>query len=407
MKKMKLHSVILLLAIVCLWLPSTIQAAPGGLHPPPDGGYPGGNTAEGDNALFNLTTGTDNTAIGFSALYNNTTTNHNTAVGSQALYNNTSGPGPINGVPGGEQNTAVGYQALFSNTTGSLNTANGAAALPNNTTGFFNTATGHAALANNTTGFRNTADGKGALVLNTTGGFNVATGNAALFNNTTGSKNIALGFFAGDNLTTGDNNIDIANIGVAAEANTIRIGTEVTVTDQVGIVHPAHTATFIAGIFGAATAGGIPVYVDANGQLGTIPSSRRFKDEIKPMEKTSEAILSLRPVTFRYKKEIDPKNAPQFGLVAEEVAKVNPDLVTRGVDGKVYTVRYEAVNAMLLNEFLKEHKRVEELQMARVGEQKEIAWLKQQLKDQAALIQKVSDKIEISKARPQVVANDR
>ena len=170
------------------------------------------------------------------------------------------------------------------------------------------------------------------------------------FNNTTGSNNIALGFNAGFNLTTGSNNIDIGNTGVAAgESNTIRIGTEGT-----------QKATFIAGISGVTVAGGVGVIIDTNGHLGTVVSSARFKDEIKPMDKASEAILALQPVTFRYKKELDPDGIPQFGLVAEQVEKVNPDLVARDEQGKPYTVRYEAVNAMLLNEFLKEHRKVEE-----------------------------------------------
>ena len=280
-----------------------------------------------------------------------------------------------------------------------VNTAIGADALENNTTGFFNTATGHAALTSNTTGVRNTADGKGALLLNTNGDFNVATGNAALFNNTTGSKNIALGFFAGDNLTTGDNNIDIANIGVAAEANTIRIGTEVAVTDQVGIVHPAHTATFIAGIYGETTSdagSAVPVYIDMNGNLGTAASSERFKTAIKPMDQTSEAILGLKPVRFHYKS--DKNDTQQFGLIAEEVAKANPALVVRDAKGEIYTVRYDAVNAMLLNEFLKEHKKVEQLEATAARQQKEIEAL-------TAGLQKVSAQVELNKSSPQMAVN--
>ena len=212
-----------------------------------------------------------------------------------------------------------------------------------------------------------------------------AEGVNALFRNTTGSSNIALGVNAGSNVTTGSNNIDIGNVGVAAEANTIRVGMQGT-----------QTRTFIAGISGAAVAGST-VVANANGQLGIAVSSERFKDEIKPMDKASEAILALQPVTFRYKKDIDPNRTPQFGLVAEEVAKVNPDLVARDADGKVYTVRYEAVNAMLLNEFLKEHSTVRELrstvakQEARAAQQSdEIKLLTATLKEQAWQIQKVS-----------------
>jgi trimeric autotransporter adhesin len=351
--------------------------------PTPDGGYPGQNTAEGTNALFSLTTGTQNTAIGSQALENNTTGSYNTALGFQALARNVGG----SGFPG------------------SYNTAIGNSALPNNTTGFHNTATGHAALASNRTGVRNTADGKGALNLNTTGGFNVATGNAALVNNTTGSKNIALGFFAGDNLTTGDNNIDIANIGVAAEANTIRIGTEVAVTDQFGVVHPAHTKTFIAGIHGATASGAVTVYVNSSGQLGTLPSSARFKQDIHCMDKASEVILALKPVTFHYKTDIDPKGIPQFGLVAEEVEKVNPDLVTRDDQGKVYTVRYEAVNAMLLNEFLKEHRKNEEQQATITDLKSTVARQQKQIEALTAGLQKVSAQLEAGKPAQQVVNN--
>jgi Chaperone of endosialidase len=197
----------------------------------------------------------------------------------------------------------------------------------------------------NTTGSDNTANGGSALFFNTTGSGATANGFQALYRNATGSSNIALGINAGLNLTTGSNNIDIGNVGIADEANTIRIGTDGT-----------QTKTFIAGISGTAVMG-TPVKVNAAGQLGTVPSSQRFKDEIRPMDKASEAILALKPVTFRYKKEVDPEGIPQFGLVAEDVEKVNPDLVVRDSEGKVFTVRYEAVNAMLLNEFLKEHRK--------------------------------------------------
>src|SRR5207249_4051057 len=166
---------------------------------------------------------------------------------------------------------------------------------------------------------------------------------------------IALGANAGQNLTTGDNNIDIGNAGVAGESNTIRIGTVRT-----------HANTFIAGISGVTVAGGVGVIIDSKGHLGTVVSSERFKDEIKPMDRASEAILALRPVTFRYKHELDPKGIPQFGLVDQDVEKLNPALVARNAEGKVFTVRYEAVNAMLLNEFLKEHRRAFEIALVLV-----------------------------------------
>jgi hypothetical protein len=228
--------------------------------------------------------------------------------------------------------------------------------------------------------------------------------------NTTGSSNIALGYGAGGKLTIGGHNIDIGNDGIAAESNTIRIGTVET-----------HTATFIAGISGVTVAGGVTVIVDANGQLGTIVSSERFKDAIKPMDKASEAILALRPVTFRYKHDLDPDGIPQFGLVAEEVAKVNADLVARDEQGKPYMVRYEAVNAMLLNEFLKEHRKVEkqerkmQQQDRKIQEQeatitqleKGMETVAARLKEQGAQIQRVSAKLEARKSSPQIVLNNQ
>ena len=203
-----------------------------------------------------------------------------------------------------------------------------------------------------------------------------------------------MGAGAGDNLTTGDNNIDIGNEGFAGEANTIRIGTS---GDQ--------TKTFIAGISGTAVTG-VAVRVSSSGQLGTVPSSKRFKDEIKPMDKASEAILALKPVSFRYKHEVDPEGTPQFGLVAEEVEKVDPALVARDAQGKVYTVRYEAVNAMLLNEFLKQHRNVQELEATVAQQQKDIKALNASLREQASQIQKVSDQLELSKSAPRTVSNN-
>jgi hypothetical protein len=209
-----------------------------------------------------------------------------------------------------------------------------------------------------------------------------------------------LGNFAGANLTTGNNNIDIGNQGVAGETGTIRIG-----------VVGTQTATFVAGIMGKTVPMSTPVFVNANGQLGTTPSSERFKDAIKPMDKTSEAILALKPVTFHYKKELDPKGIPQFGLVAEEVEKVNPDLVVRDANGKAYTVRYEAVNAMLLNEFLKEHRTVQE-QKATIAQLKQdfqsrLAEQQKQIEALTTGLQKVSAEVEANKPAPQVVDNNQ
>jgi trimeric autotransporter adhesin len=432
------------------------------VSPPPDGGYPLGNTAEGTDALFSLTFGVSNTAIGYSTLFNNSsgsyntangvgalfhnttgyyntangfdalqlnsTGYYNTAVGSTALqlnsaggYNTATGAYALQGNAGGSYNTASGYQALYRNTS-DRNTATGAFALNQNISGAFNTADGYGALNRNTTGVQNTATGYGALSFNNgndnsafgifalyfntngtnnsafgygalgfndAGNGNTAVGTTALLLNTTGSNNIALGNAAGSDLTTGNNNIDIGNFGVSAESNTIRIGTQGT-----------QTATYVAGIFGATVTDGAPVIVDTNGHLGTVVSSARFKDEIKPMDKASAVILALKPVTFRYKTERDPKRIPQFGLVAEDVEKTDPDLVIRDRDGKPYTVRYEAVNAMLLNEFLKEHRTVQQ-------QQKEIDVLKAELKQQRALIQKVSAQVEVSKASPRTVLNDQ
>ena len=418
---------------------SSVQA----VDPPPDGGYPNENTAEGEDALFSLTTGFNNTAIGFNALYNNTEGFYNTAIGGSALYSNTTGnrnmangafalyantEGIRNTAVGnaalpnnttGEENTATGNGALLNNTTASRNTATGANALFNNTTASANTATGSNALFNNTTGFNNTANGVNALYNNTigfgntangrntllanidgqhntangnaslrdnsSGSFNTAVGEQALRSNVVGSFNIALGYQAGNNIL-GDNNIDIGNVGVVGESGTMRIGTAGT-----------HTNAYVAGIYGTTVAKSIPVFIDSTGQLGTKGSSERLKTRIKPMDKASEAILALKPVTFHYKQELDPERTNQFGLIAEQVEKVNPDLVARDADGKVYTVRYDAVNAMLLNEFLKQHRQVQE-------QQKQIAKLTAQLKEQAAQIRKVNDKVEMSRSAPRTAS---
>jgi hypothetical protein len=229
---------------------------------------------------------------------------------------------------------------------------------------------------------------------------NTATGLNALHSNTTGGSNIALGFNAGGNLTTGSNNIDIGALGVAGDAGKIRIGKQGT-----------QNGTFIAGISGATVASGVGVIVGSNGQLGTVVSSERFKEAIKPMDKASEAILALKPVTFHYKKELDPDGIPQFGLVAEQVEKVNPDLVVRDADGKVYTVRYEAVNAMLLNEFLKEHSKVQTLEATAAQQQKgfesKIAHQQEQIEALTAGLQKVSAQVELNKPAPQMVADNQ
>jgi Chaperone of endosialidase len=402
---------LILLVLVCFALAPAPQAF--AVSPAPDGGYPGNNTAEGASALFSLISGVSNTALGCQALYRNTTGSFNTATGFRTLYSNTSGV----------QNTATGGNALSNNTTGSYNTADGVNALFANTIGSKNTASGLRALFGNSTGSENTAVGVSALASNENGNQNTAVGFKALLNNRGGNHNIALGHEAGS-LVGGmfnprDNNIELGNAGDFFDNNTIRIG-------------DVQTATFIAGISGAPVVGDT-VVVDANGQLGTATSSARFKKEIKPMDKASEAILALKPVSFQYKS--DPNGTRQFGLIAEDVAKVNPDLVTRDRNGEIYSVRYEAVNAMLLNEFLKQHKAFLE-ERRKVGEQEaaitqlqstvaqqqkdfpaSVEQLTTRLDEQAAQIQKVSEQVKVTRFAtgrirdggqvPQVVSNNQ
>jgi hypothetical protein len=386
---MKLQNLIyILIGTVCIGLVPKMQA----VSPAPDGGYPGGNTAEGQTALLSLTTGGFNTAVGFFSLRSDITGGFNTAVGAGTLLANTAddntatGAGALLSNNTGADNTANGTFALFSNTTGNTNTANGAFALFTNTTGSGNTANGANALFSNTGagGDGNTATGSQALFSNTTGGVNTAIGVNALLNNTTGSFNIALGNSAGINVTTASNVICIG-----ANGNNV------------------NDSCYIGNIFGSTSSNGVAVLVNTNGRLGTMTSSARFKDEIKPMDKASEALFALKPVAFRYKKKIDPAGTPQLGLVAEDVEKVNPDLVVRDKEGKPYSVRYDQVNAMLLNEFLKQHGTVQK-QGATITElKKEIASLTTTVKEQAAQIQKVSAQIEVSKAAPQVVVSNR
>jgi hypothetical protein len=358
--------------------------------PAPDGGYPGGNTAEGQNALFSLTTGVHNTAVGFLSLKSDITGGYNTAVGSGTLLANTADGNTAVGTfallsnTAGSTNTAVGVTALLSNTEGSQNTANGAYALYSNTTAGGNTANGSRALFTNTTGRTNTATGANALDRNTSGSSNTAMGVSALQNNTTGSSNTAIGFNAGGNATTGSDNVYIGSFisGAAGESN----------------------HTYIKNINTTSVSGGGTDTVTVNlttGLLGHATSSRRYKEDIKPMDKASEALYRLNPVTYRYKKEIDATQRPAFGLIAEEVAEVNPDLVAQNVKQQPESVHYEMVNAMLLNEFLKEHRKVEKLtkdfQATVAQQQKEIQALTAQLKEQAAQIQKVGAQIQMSK----------
>jgi hypothetical protein len=389
--QLKKTTPLFLIALACFGLSSTVRAA--------DETRFNANTGEGDGALQSIATGTNNTAVGSGALFSLTTGKQNTATGAQALKNNTA-----------DQNTANGFQTLVSNTTGSFNAATGWRALFKNTIGEENTADGFQALYHNTTGIQNTANGESALVSNITGSGNSANGVAALESNTTGSGNTAVGGFALSFNTTGGNNIAIGN---AAGNNVTTADNVICIGSDVGGAN-VEQSCFIGNIRGITTgsADAIPVLIDGFGQLGTASSSRRFKKEIKPMDEASEAILALNPVTFHYKS--DNTNTPQFGLIAEEVAEVNPDLVVRDKDGEIYTVRYDAVNAMLLNEFLKEHRKVEEQNRKSEQQEMTITQLKKEmgsvvarLKEQAAQIQKVSDQLEVNKAAPQIVLNNQ
>ena len=335
------------------------------VSPAPDGGYSGFNTAEGQDALFSLTSGLWNTAMGGDALFSDTTGTGNTALGLNALRHNIAGNG----------NTATGVDALFANTNGATNCGIGVLAL-----------------FNNTSGSENNAIGWGAMVSNTTGNNNTATGVQALFNNATGGGNTAVGYSAGFNLT-GDNNINIGYFveGLAGENNTIRIGTNLPAVD-------GGSACYIGGIW---TQGCDPdtcyyVGVDADGKMGTHPFAARFMRDVLPMGNDSDSILALKPVSFHYKS--DAKNTPCFGLVAEDVAKVNPALVVRDKTGGVFTVRYDQVNAMLLNEFLKEHKKVERLEGT-------VSTLVATMREQGDELQKVSNQIKANQARPILVRN--
>jgi len=435
------HSFFLIpLGLLCFALLPGAQA----VSPAPDGGYPGGNTAEGQNALLSRTTGTFNTAIGFLSLKALTTVNFCTGVGAGTLLANTAdentatGAGSLLSNSAGARNTANGAFALLSNTTGSNITAIGSHALLSNTADE-NTAVGSGALATNTTGTQNTAFGFGALTRNTTAGANgsganTAVGAFALSANTTGGANTAIGYaalaqgnggantaigdLAGFNIT-GNGNIDIGfhEAGVAGENNITRIGN----------------------IGATAQDTGIYVTLDAVGgtKLGYVntSSSRRFKEGIKPMGAASEGLFALKPVNFRYKPDFDPDRSERFGLIAEDVEKVNPTLVAHDDKGNLTTVRYEAVNVMLLNEFLKEHwaflqaqSKVEEQgRKARdqegtirqlkatvakqeatiVQQQKAMEAVTARLNEQATQIQKVSAQLEASRPAPQTVLNNQ
>jgi hypothetical protein len=411
------------LVLVCFGLAPLAQA----VGPDTDGAIPGSNNGEGIGVLISLTTGVWNTGTGFEALNHLTAGNQNTATGLRALNSD------ING----GYNTATGAYSLFSNTSGFFNSATGAYSLANNISGIHNTANGYAALYRNTAD-ANTATGFGALHGNTTGSDNNAVGAFALFNNVSGSFNNAHGRNAllnstgdqnnamGDDAmffnTTGsfntavgddalDNNVDgDSNVAIGDEAGT-GLGPSVNNCIAIGVPGAGPFATFdntcfIGSIFdqpvsdvGTQEA----VFVDQFNVVGISASSRRFKHDIQPMDKASEAILALKPVTFKY--NADKNGKTQYGLIAEEVATVNPDLVVQHKDGEISTVRYEQVNAMLLNEFLKEHKKVQSLETTVAQQQKGMEVLTAQLKEQAAQIQKVSAQLEVNKPAPQTVAN--
>lgn len=405
--------------------------------PPPDGAYPNFTTAEGEHALQSLTTGAANTALGAFSLFSTTTTSFNTAVGAGALDLNTGNNNTAVGAATlllntGDDNTAVGVAALETNSTGNNNTANGAFALFSNTEGNANTAVGRDALTSNTTGNFNTALGHGTLESNvasdnsTAVGFfalhdnvaarNTAVGEQALDVNTIGEGNTAVGFHSLFNNIIGGGNVAIGsqallnstagfNIAVGAQAGSAIVTAHNAIA--IGIAgDDLNDTCFIGNIRDVTTDinDAVPVLIDSIGQLGTVNSSRRFKTDIKSMDEASASILGLHPVSFRYK--VHKGGPAQYGLIAEDVAAVNRDLVIYDADGKPQTVRYEAVNTMLLNEFLKAHNKIEK-QEATMAELK--STVAQQQKAMEALtkqVQKVSAQIEVNKAAPQLTANN-
>jgi Chaperone of endosialidase len=354
----------ILLTFLCYATSPLAQA----VNPAPDGGYPGVNTAEGSDALQHLTIGVANAAIGWRSLFSNTEGSYNTALGAGTLLLNV-----------GNQSTGEGTQ----------NTAIGAAALLSNTSGFFNTAIGASALVGNTAGFDNTAIGLDALLSSTTGFDNTAIGAGAGQNQTNGSNNVYLG---------------AGMVGVAGENNTIHIAHNL--PNQQG-----QSACYIGGIYGQAIdpATATTVNIDSTGKLGTTTSSRRFKRDIQPMEDASEAILALKPVTFHYNN--DAKNTPCFGLIAEDVAELDPSLVIRDQNGEPLSVRYDQINAMLLNEFLKEHRKVQE-QEATIAELKstfarQMEAVTARFKEYDTQVQDIRAQLELNKPTPQVIANNQ
>ncbi len=405
-----------------------------GVSPAPDGGYPGNNTAEGTNALFSLTSGINNTAVGANALLKTTDGGYNAAFGSRALENNVHG---LFNMAVGTQalfnntasaNMAVGFRVLFNNTTGNNLTGVGAGALFNNTTGDNNTGIGSGVLIANTTGGYNTAVGRQALLRNTSTGLNVAVGDSALasFNGTTafdgantalgsvalaaetsGEENTAVGRRALEFLTAGSNNTAVgwrAGDSVLTASGTVCIGSSAAGANDNDTTYIRNVGTTVQP-FAAGVVDLVTVRLSDN-RLGRNGSSQRYKEDIKPMDKASEALYQLKPVTYRYKKDIDPNQNLDYGLVAEDVAKIDPKLAIRDGNGRIESVRYMAIYNMMLNEFIKEHRKVEELQATVAQQQKGMEVLAASLKEQAAQIQKVSYQLEVNKPAAQVVLNN-
>jgi len=314
------------------------------------------NTACGTDALLTNTTGSNNTATGYAALWANSTGSENTALGVGALITNN-----------GNANTAAGYQSLYLNTGGGNNTASGYQASYSNRGGSNNTSSGYQALYWNDTGSSNAAFGAAALVQNRAGVRNTAVGAAALAYNR-GNFNTALGYGAGEALTYGTDNIDIASAGVAGETHTLRLGTQ----GSSGTPGSGVVSTYIAGVASVPVTG-LAVYITSSGQLGVQPSSERYKTDIESMGTKTERLAELRPVSFKYKN--DPNGTVQYGLIAEEVAKVYPELVIRGDDGRINGVRYEELTPMLLHEVQQQQAQIAALN-ARLAELDE---LKQQM----------------------------
>jgi hypothetical protein len=420
------------LAAICFGLAPIVQA----VGPDTDGSIAGANNGEGVGVLISRTTGIWNSGTGFEALNHLTAGNQNTATGVRALFNDINGgfntatgvyslytntSGFFNSATGaysltqntdGSNNTANGYSALYFNSEGDANTATGFGALYKNTTGFANTANGYLALENNTTGGGNTAEGFGALNGNTIGTANVASGYLALLSNTTGAQNTAIGAAAGAAITTGDMN---TCLGTSTCGNTTTADNVVCVGASAAGENFSNRAYIPnAGVFAQAPGAGIEFVTVrlSDGKLGHDASSRRYKEDIKPMDNASELIYKLKPVTFKFKEQdVDPNKRPEaqnldYGLIAEEVAEIDPKLAIRDGKGQIESVRYKAIYNMMLNEFLKEHRKVQEQEATITQLKKEMETVVARLKEQDSKIQKVSDQLELRKPAPQVVINN-